>query len=165
VSLHVPVPPHLRLEPYCAHVAEYIERHDPELRIRKSAEKRWCYVLERRCRRAPATNAGLGDYSDLHIQARDGYVHVSLVHPQYMTRPWNIVRGLLEEGVDLFAQSAHKVADELDYEERWAKESRRRRRLGLFRDIAVDAFPILDRLGNRDGTERTRISVPDRAAA
>lgn len=160
MSLHVPIPSHLRLPSWCAHVTEYLHRHDPELRLRVSAEQPTYFCLERRARRPPACNAGYGDHSDLHIQARDGYIHVSLVHGQWLTRPWNILRALNEEGEDTFVKGAQRIDDELRYEERWLKETRRRRRLGLFRDIAADAYPILDRLGNKDGTEKTRISAP-----
>jgi len=157
---HVPLPVHLRLEPWCHHVQDYVMRHDPDLRIRQSIEHPGFYVLERRCRRSPASEAGLGNHTDAHVQKRDGYIHVSLVHWQWLTRPWNIVRALQEEGQDLFAKGGHQFADELEYEEAWAKETRRRRRLGLYRDIAADAYPVLNRLGNKDGTERTRISAP-----
>jgi hypothetical protein len=144
--IHVPVPPHLRLDPWAAHVPEYLALADPALRLRKSAERDGYYVLERRARRMPACNAGLGDHSDLHIQARDGYIHVSIVHWQWLTRPWNILRELREEGEDLFVRGAAKLSDELEYEEAWAHESRRRRRRGLYRDIAVDAYDPLERL-------------------
>lgn len=155
--VHVPLPPHLRLEPWCAHVSDYLAQHDQALRLRKSVEWPWYYVLERRARRVPACNAGLGDHSDLHVQARDGYIHVSLVHWQWLTRPWNILNALREEGEDLFARGALTVHDELVYEEQWAKESRRRRRRGLYRDIAVDAFDPLDRLA---GTRISNVGIP-----
>lgn len=158
--IHVPVPPHLRLEPWCAHVTDYLAWQDPALRLRKSAERSGFYVLERRARRAPACNAGLGDHSDLHIQARDGYIHVSLVHWQWLTRPWNILRALREEGEDLFVRGAATLVNELEYEEAWAKESRRRRRMGLYRDIAVDAFDPLDRLA---GTRISNAGIPTTA--
>jgi len=126
---------------------------DPDLRLRKSVERGGSfYVLERKCRQRPAVNAGLGDHSDLHVQARDGYIHVSLVHWQWLCRPANILTALQEEGDDLFAKSGMQVADELEYEEAWAKQSRRRRRLGLLQDIAVDSHDPISRL------EGTRIS-------
>jgi hypothetical protein len=140
-------------------VPGYLGLVDPELRIRRSAERAHLYVLERRCRRRPATAVGYRDISDMHIQARDGYIHVATVHPQWLTRPWNIVRALKEEGADLFVKGAARTADEMEYHEAWQKETRKRRRLGLFRDIAVDAYDVLNRMGNRDGTERTRVSV------
>lgn len=161
---HVPVPRHLRVEPCFAHVLGYLQRHDPQLRLRKSVERGYrqqtgCeYVLERRARRRNVSNAGLRDQSDLHVQRRDGYVHVSLVHRNFLHRPWNLIRALKEEGEDLFVKGAARVADEIEYEEAWMKESRRRRRLGLLRDIAVDAYDPLSRMGNKDGSERTRIS-------
>lgn len=136
---HVPVAARLRLDPEFRHVEAILREVDPDLRLRRSAERADFYVLERRCRRSPAVNAGLLDDSDLHIQARDGYVHVSLVHPNWLTRPENILDALASEGVDLFAKTADQVDSELAYEERWAKETRRRRRLGLMRDIAIDA--------------------------
>jgi len=86
------------------------------------------------------------------VQARDGYIHVSLVHWQWLCRPANILTALQEEGDDLFAKSGMQVADELEYEEAWAKQSRRRRRLGLLQDIAVDSHDPISRL------EGTRIS-------
>jgi len=158
--IHVPVAPHLRLEPWAAHVTDYLAHHDPALRIRKSAERSGFYVLERRARRVPSCNAGLHDKSDWLIQARDGYIHVSLVHWQWLTRPWNILRALREEGADLFARGAQKFANEIEYEEAWAKETRRRRRLGLYRDIAVDAFDPLDRLA---GTRISNAGIPKTA--
>lgn len=155
---HERVRPHLRLEPWCRHVEDILRTFDPDLRLRKSVDRPLFYALERKCRRRPAVNAGLGDHSDLHVQARDGYIHVSLVHPNWITRPANIITALKEEGEDLFSKGGHQVADELEYEERWVKESRRRRRFGLLRDIATDAYDPLSRMGNADGTERTRIS-------
>lgn len=157
---HEPVRPHLRLDLCFRHVESIVQEFDPDLRLRKSVDRPTFYVLERKCRRRPAVNAGLGDHSDLHVQARDGYIHISLVHWQWLTRPANIITALQEEGEDLFAKSGNDVADELEYEERWAKESKRRRRKGLLRDIAVDAYDPLSRMGNKDGTERTRINSP-----
>jgi hypothetical protein len=162
---HVPLPPALEVEPTFAHAAGYLAQHDPELRLRRSVEVRGYYVLERRCRRRGMSQVGYRDQSDAHIQRRDGYVHVSLVHQQWLTRPWNMLRALKEEGADLFAQHAEQFANELDYEETWAKVTRRRRRHGLFRDLAKEHFDILDRIGNRDGTERIRFNNPGLPAA
>lgn len=156
---HVPVPAHLRLPPEFEDVIGYLRLVDPDLRIRRSAEAANLFVLERRCRRAPATNTGMRDTSDMHIQARDGYIHVSSVHPNWLTKPWNIVRALKEDGVDLWAQGgATRVANEMEYEERWAEETRKRRRLGLYRDIATDALPAFQRMNI--GGSRLRITNP-----
>lgn len=149
---HVRVAPRLRLEPEFRHVEAILRSHDKDLRLRKSAERPTFYVLERKCRRRPAVNAGLGDFSDLHVQARDGYIHLSLVHGQWLCRPANILAALHEEGEDLFAKSGHQVADELEYEEAWAKQSKKRRRLGMLRDIAADSYDPISRL------EGTRVS-------
>jgi len=157
---HVPVSPDLALPRAYAHVPGYLALVDADLRIRRSAERPSVFILERRCRRRPAANLAMQDRSDMHVQARDGYIHVATVHANYLNKPWNIVRALKEEGADLFVTSAQQVDDEDQYEKAWAKETRRRRRLGLYRDIARDAFPILDRLGNRDGTDRLRVSAP-----
>lgn len=154
---HVPLPEGLALEPEFAHVPGYLAQVDPELRLRKSAERPGIYILERRCRRRPATNTGMRDRSDMHVQARDGYIHVASVHPNWLNKPWNIVRALRDEGADLFARGAHAIADEEQYEAEWARQTRRRRRLGLYRDIAADGYDTLARMGNRDGTERTRV--------
>src|SRR5262249_50798387 len=133
---HVPLPADLRLPSRVRHVQGYLALVDPELRLRRSAERPDVYVLERRCRRRPAVNIGMPTLSDLHVQARDGYIHVASVHPSFLDKPWNLVKALHEEGADLFAQSAASVLDEEAYELAWQKESRRRRRLGLYRDIA-----------------------------
>ncbi len=164
-SPHVPVPRELRLPAAYVHVAGYLAQHDGDLRLRRSVERPHLYVLERRCRRRPAVNTGMRDRSDMHVQARDGYIHVATVHPSYLDKPWNIVRALKEEGEDLFATGAQKVADELKYEAEWMRETRRRRRRGLYRNIALEAFDVLARTGNGDGTERTRISAPGLPAA
>jgi hypothetical protein len=154
---HVPLPPELELPDTYAHVQGYLASVDPDLRIRRSAERPRLYVLERRCRRRPAVNTGMRDTSDIHVQARDGYIHVSTVHPNFLNKPWNIVRALKEEGTDLWAKGgAEKVANEMEYEEAWQIETRRRRRLGLFRDIAGEGYDILSRMNN-DG-ERSRIN-------
>jgi hypothetical protein len=87
VSPHVPVPAHLRLEPEFEAVPGYLRLVDPDLRIRKSAEYSGLYVLERRCRRAPAVNTGMRDLSDMHIQARDGYIHVATTHALWLLKP------------------------------------------------------------------------------
>ena len=156
-SPHVPVARDLALPSEYRHVQGYLDQHDPDLRLRRSVERPFYFVLERRCRRRPAVNTGMRDRSDLHVQARDGYIHVSTVHPNFLNKPWNIIRALREEGADMWAESAQKFADEQAYEEAFMKESRRRRRLGLYRDMAKDAFDVLNRTGNRDGSERTRI--------
>jgi hypothetical protein len=154
---HVPVPAHLQLPPEFEDVPGYLALVDPDLRIRKSAEVGHLYVLERRCRRAPAVNTGMRDTSDMHIQARDGYIHVSGVHPSFLRKPWNIVRALREQGADLWvAGGATRFTDELEYEERWAEETKKRRRRERYREIAADAFAPMQRL-NING-ERSRIS-------
>jgi hypothetical protein len=157
MSDHVPVPVHLRLEPEFEHVHGYLRLVDPDLRIRKSAERPGVYVLERRCRRAPATNTGMRDLSDMHIQARDGYIHVATTLPIWLTKPWNMVRALKTEGADLWAEGgSQKYATECEYEEAWTKETRRRRRQGLYRAIAGEGYDLLSRLNL--GGERSRIN-------
>lgn len=156
---HVPVPVHLRLPPQFEDVQGYLRLIDPELRIRRSAENGMLYVLERRCRRSPAVNTGMRDQSDMHIQARDGYIHVATTLEIWLTKPWNIVRALVEEGADLWAEGgAQKYCTEQEYEENWQKETRKRRRLGLYRDIAIDGIRALDRMNI--GGERTRFNNP-----
>lgn len=157
VTPHVPLPEHLRLPAEFEGVTGLLQMVDPDLRVRRSAEARNLFVIERRCRRAPAVNTGMRDTSDMHIQARDGYIHVASVHPNWLTKPWNMVRALKTEGADLWAAGgAAKVDDELLYEERWSRETRRRRRLGLYRDIATDAHGAMQRMNI--GGSRPRIS-------
>lgn len=155
-SPHVPVDRTLRLPHTFAYVEGYLQLHDPDLRLRRSIDRPAYYVLERRCRKAPAVNVGMRIASDMHLQARDGYIHVSGVHPNWLTKPWNIVRELQEAGVDTWGRDINAIADELDYEEAWTKETLRRKRRGLYRDIAVDGFDTLNRL-NIDG-ERSRMN-------
>lgn len=141
------------------HVAGYLRRHDPDLRIRPSVERPGFFVLERRCRRAPAVNTAMRDRSDLHVQARDGYIHISLAHVNWLRHPWNIIRALRDSGIDLWAAGGvQTVADELAYEEQWLKESRRRRRKEEFYNIAKEAYDVLSRMGNHDGTDVSRFN-------
>jgi uncharacterized protein (DUF952 family) len=159
VTPHVPVPYELRLPPEFEDVYGYLSLVDPDLRIRRSLEHPSLFVLERRCRRAPAINVGMHVISDMHLQARDGYIHVSAVHANWLTKPWNILRALREDGVDLWVEGgAAKVDDELQYEERWATETRRRRRKSLYQEIAADALPIMQRLNI--GGSRMRFNNP-----
>lgn len=158
---------HLQLPRRWRHVLDYLRGHDPDLRVRRSVERPHLFILERRCRRRPAPNTAMRDLSDMHVQARDGYIHVSTVHPEWLNKPWNILRALRSEGVDLWAYSAPGAfADEQDYEERWAAETRRRRRRDDGRAYYREMFDILGRLGNREGrNERTRFTNPGLPAA
>lgn len=156
---HVPLESALRLPPQFEDVPGYLRLVDPDLRIRRSVEAPALYVLERRCRRAPAVNTGMRVRSDMHVQARDGYIHVSSVREIWLTKPWNIVRTLKDEGADLWAHGgAEKFATEIAYEEAWSQETRRRRRLQRYRDIAADALPIMQR--RNIGGSRLRLSNP-----
>lgn len=157
MSSHVDVPEHLRVPVEYEDVIGFLRLVDPALRLRRSAEARNLFILERRCTRSPAVNTSMRDLSDMHIQKRDGYIHVASVHPSFLPKPWNIVRALKTEGADLWAEGgAQQWASEQEYEEAWMKETRRRRRLGLYRDIAVDGFDALNR--HNIGGERSRIN-------
>lgn len=158
MSTHVPIPWHLRLPPQFEDVIGYLQLVDPDLRIRRSAEATNVFVIERRCRRAPAVNTGMRDTSDMHVQARDGYIHVASVHPNWLTKPWNMVAALKCEGADLWAEGGHaKFATEVEYEEAWTVETRKRRRFGLYRDIAGDGYDALNRL-SKNGVRASRIN-------
>lgn len=148
------------------HVNDYLRAHDPDLRLRVSVERAGLFVLERRCRRAPAVNTAMCDASDMHVQARDGFIHVSVVHPSWLEKPWNIIRALRDEGVDLWAYaSSEAFADELDYEEHWQRETRRRRRKEDGYAYYREMFDVLGRVGNVEGhNERTRFTNPGRPA-
>lgn len=160
-SPHVPVARALRLPRAFAHVAGYLAIVDADLRIRRSVEKRGMYVIERRCRRRSAIHTGLRDGSDIHVQRRDGYIHVATVHPSYLLRPWNIVRELLTQGEDVWMRGgANRVEDELEYEEGWRRETNKRRRRERFRSAAREMWHLLNRHGNGDGTEVTRFNNP-----
>lgn len=149
-TAHVPLERDQALPRPVAHVQGYLERHDPELRLRGSVEASGFYVLERRVRRRPSCHRlAAPEKTDLQVQWRDGYIHVSLVHATYLTRPWNIIRALKEAGGDLFEQSVDQFLGDVDYEQTWQKVSRRRRRQGLFRDIAAEHHDLLAR---REGT-------------
>ena len=158
---HVPLPMHLQVEKRYLWVLDYLVQFDADLRLRKSAERPDLYVLERRLRNRPASNLGMQDLSDMHVQARDGYIHVATVHPSYLDRPWRMVAKLKEAGADLWdSGGAGRIADECEYEEEWQRITRKRRRLQLFRDIALDGYDILNRMNS--GGERTRIAAPGR---
>lgn len=147
------------------HVNDYLQAHDPDLRLRASVERPGWFVLERRTRRRPAVNTAMPDLSDMHVQARDGYIHVSLVHSEWLNKPWNIIARLRDEGVDLWAyKSSEAFADELEYEEHFVRETRRRRRQEDGRAYYREMFDVLSRLGNTDGTEKTRFPNPGLSA-
>lgn len=153
---------HLQLPRRWRHVNDYLTAHDADLRIRASVERPGWFVLERRCRRTPGVNTAMRDASDIHVQARDGFIHVAIVHPEWLNKPWNIVQRLRDEGVDLWAYTATEAfADELEYEEHFVRETRRRRRredgVAYYREM----FDVLGRLGNVEGrNERTRFVNP-----
>lgn len=151
---------HLALPRRWRHVNDYLAAHDPDLRIRASVERAGWFVLERRCRRRPAANTAMRDASDIHVQARDGFIHIAIVHPEWLNKPWNIVQRLRDDGVDLWAKRADVVADEAEYEERFVRETRRRRRQDDGRAYYREMFDVLSRLGNSDGTEKSRFSNP-----
>lgn len=158
--------PHLQLPRRWRHVQDYLAGHDPDLRLRRSVERPGWFVLERRCRRRPAPNSAMRDLSDIHVQARDGYIHIAITHPEYLNKPWNIIAQLRTEGVDLWAYKSHDAfADELEYEEHFVRETRRRRRqedgVAYYREM----FDILGRLGNNDGTEVSRFNNPGNPSA
>lgn len=161
---------HLQLPRRWRHVNDYLQAQDPDLRIRASVERIGWYVLERRCRRQPAPNTAMRDLSDIHVQARDGYIHVAIVHPEWLNKPWNILRSLRQEGVDLWAYASHDAfADELEYEEHFLAETRRRRRREDGAAYYREMFDILGRLGNKgsgrgDRSEVTRFNNPGLAA-
>jgi hypothetical protein len=104
---------HLALPRQWQNVNDYLQGHDPDLRLRASVERAGLFILERRCRRRPAVNTAMSDVSDMHVQARDGFIHISTVHPEWLNKPWNILRALRDEGVDLWAyKSSEAFCDE-----------------------------------------------------
>jgi hypothetical protein len=136
------------MPPCYAHVEGFLQRHDADLRVRRSLTHPGSFVLERRCRRRPAANVGIRPTRDHHVQVRDGYIHVSTVHPTWLERPWRIVEALTHEGRDLWAVAgglARLDSEEL-YEQRWAHETKRRQRRELFRDIFREGRETLNRL-------------------
>lgn len=161
---HAPLPRRLQLPPRFAFAQRYVQAFDRDLRLRKSAEALGFFVLERRKRRAPVHYVGLKDLTDQHIQARDGYDHVALVHPNWLTKPHNLVRALVDEGWDLWGErgegktGANAVADQAEEAEEWVIANRRRRRKQQFHAVALESYDILNRMGNPDGTDRTRIT-------
>ena len=156
---HTRIPAKLQLPRRFEFAQRYLASYDRDLRLRRSAEAPEFYVLERRKRRAPVHYVGLKDLTDQHIQARDGYDHVCLVHPNWLTKPHLMVRALVTEGWDIWReQGSQAVADQAEDEEAWARENRIRRRKQMFHAVALESYDILDRMGNPDGTERTRIN-------
>lgn len=166
---HAPVPNALQLPPRFHFAQRYLATFDRDLRLRKSAEVQGFYVLERRKRRSPVRYLGLKNLTDQHLQARDGYDHVALVHANWLPKPHLMVRALVTEGWDIWGEGGHtEVADQAEADEQWAVENRQRRRKQMFYAKALEDYAILDRIGNPDGSERTRINnagVPDAAKA
>lgn len=163
-DLHTPR--HLRLPRAYRQVQDYLSGHDPDLRIRASVERPGWYVLERRCRQQASVNTAMEERTDIHVQARDGYIHVAIVHPEFLNKPWNIIEKLRDEGVDMWATSAQQVADDLEYEEQFVREARRRRRREDSVAFYREQFDILGRMGNKDGgNEKTRFSNPGLGAS
>lgn len=159
LSGHAPVSKVLQLPPRFAFAQRYLQTFDRDLRLRRSAEARGFYVLERRKRRAPVRYLGLRDLTDQHLQARDGYDHVALVHPNWLTKPHLMVRALVTEGWDIWAEGgAANVADQAEHDEEWAIDNRRRRRKQMYHAMALEHYALLDRIGNPDGSERIRIN-------
>lgn len=152
---HVPLPRGLRMPSRYGYVQDYLVQFDADLRIRRSAEQPHMFVLERRIRNKPAANLGMRDLSDMHVQARDGYIHISTMHPQWLERPWNMVRELKEVGADTWDEGGYgRVCNEMEYEEAWQKVTRRRRRKQMFREIALDGYDVLERLAG------SRVAAP-----
>jgi hypothetical protein len=162
---HVPVPRDLAVPWRHRHAETTLQGLDPSLRLRRSIEEPQFFVLERQCARSSPINVGMRIRSDMHLQARDGYIHVGLVHPSLLDKPWVITYRLRHEGRDLWEgrvfgkDGARTFEEQEQYEATWARETRRRRRRALFRDIAVAHFDLLARRGDAEGgTNRTRIS-------
>lgn len=159
MSIHVPVDRALQVEPGFRYVDDYLHAADPELRLRKSVDHPGFYVLERRCRRTRPIQTTRRDLTDRHIQARDGYVHVSTVHRRYLDYPLQIVAALHEDGVDLHRAGGYARVDaDLRRQDDEARQRRREKRRAHFEDIAADAFRIQDRVGGEGGTERVRLN-------
>lgn len=158
MSEHVAVEPTYALPTHLRFVEDYLRLRDPWLRLRRSASTPGFFVLERRCRRTRPAHTSRRVMTDTQVQARDGYAHVSTVHPWFLDRPRRIVEKLMEEGHDLHEVPARDLAKQLDEEDRYARITRHQRRLDNFRAKAAESFDVLDRTGNTVGAERYRIS-------
>jgi hypothetical protein len=156
---HVPLDPVMALPPWYRYVQDYLWRYDPALRMRRSVDHAGQYVLERRVTRSRPIHTDRHDLSDRQIQARDGYVEVSVVHPWYLDRPTRMLAKLLGEGADLWREGgAARVAAQMEATEAQARADRRWTRRQMLRDRAKEGFDLLDRLGGIGGTERMRIN-------
>ena len=159
---HVPVVPTLALPWRYRHVEAAWQATDPALRVRRSIEQPFYFVLERQCRRAPAINVAMRIRSDLHLQARDGYIHVGLMHPAFLDKPYHALGLLRTQGSDLWARRANGMTGaesfeaEEAYEAAWQQESRKRRRSQLFREIALEHF---DRMQRHDGARISNAGI------
>jgi hypothetical protein len=158
MSDHVAVEATYALPSHRRYVEDYLRAVDPALRFRRSATKQGFYVLERRCRRSKPAHTSARTMTDAQIQARDGYVHVATVHPWFLDRPQRIIDKLHEDGADMHKVSAKSLQQELIDDEQDAKNARRRKRLDDFRSRSAATFDVLDRLGNKQGFERTRMN-------
>ena len=152
----------LRLDPAWQLVEDQIRAVDPALRLRKSIDHPGFCVLERRrVHGPPSTLDPTAHLTDAKVAARDGYVHVSHVHPVYLGAPDRILEGLRAHGNDLGAagNNAAQWWDRfvrVDRDERAARSAAREIEMRL---RARAAFPLMDRVGNAEGhNERTRMN-------
>lgn len=158
--MHVRVDPALALPGCFRYVNDYLWGVDPQLRLRRSVDNPQVYVLERQVQRSRPIQTSQR-MTDRAIQARDGYIHVTTVHPLYLEHPARIVAALRSDHNDLWAEGgAKRWCDEAEAEEAAAKQRRRAARKDNFRAIAAEGFDILDRTGGVGGTERTRMNNP-----
>jgi hypothetical protein len=158
MSDHVPVEAALALPGCYCYVEDYLRGVDALLRLRRSANHRGFFVLERRVRRSRPPETARRDLSDQHVQARDGYVHVTTVHPWYLDRPQRIVDKLREDDGDWHApgNSAAQWWARQEAQASAEKAQRSEARYREFRDFYRDS---LDAVARTDGT---RIQHPGR---
>jgi hypothetical protein len=149
----------LRLEPQHAHIARRLAVFDPELRLRKSAvpERRsqgFGWILERKTRYTKPPDSAFDE--DVQIATRDGYLIVSPVHVSYLMREEAIVEALTPG--DLAHQTAGQRFTDIVNEQDAEKALRKKARYQDNKAFYAESFDVLDRLGDRHSTERTRLN-------
>lgn len=156
MSAHVVVEPGLALDPSVRYVEDILRVSDPQLRLRRSIDTPGHFVLERRVRRSKvmATSRRL---SDRGIQARDGYIHITTVHPWWLQHPDRIVARLHEDGEDLHRVGFDTVDRQLRQADADARAQRRARRYDHFAHIAAEGYDLRQRVGH-EGVGKYRIN-------
>lgn len=163
---HVTPPAEWALPEQFAASERVLRAHDPALRLRRSVDHAGFFVLERLTTNTKPVDTSAAGLTDVKMATRDGYLVVSVVHPQFVHHPDRLLDRLLANGNDLWTQgtghigsAADRYIRELATEQDEAKAHRKRHRRQEAEGFYAESFDVLDRLGDKHShAERTRIN-------